>query len=156
MIRCFQLCGNRLGKALSYFRMTMPLCTKWGPYRNGLSKFVWKNLTGPHSPDLNSIEHLWDELERWLRARHNRPTSVPNLTNALVAEWKQVPAAMFQHLVESQKSGGYYSRKGGTNSILMPMILKWQVSKYIWSCSVCVFVCVYVFFVCVWVCVGKE
>jgi hypothetical protein len=25
----------------------------------------------------------------------------PNLTNALVAEWKQVPAAMFQHLVES-------------------------------------------------------
>ena len=30
-----------------------------------------------------------------------RPTSVPNLTNTLVAKWKQVPAAMFQHLVES-------------------------------------------------------
>jgi hypothetical protein len=26
---------------------------------------------------------------------------VPNLTKALVAEWKQVPAAMFQNLVES-------------------------------------------------------
>jgi hypothetical protein len=26
---------------------------------------------------------------------------VPDLTNALVAEWKQVPTAMFQHLVES-------------------------------------------------------
>ena len=26
---------------------------------------------------------------------------MPDLTNALVAEWKQVPAAMFQHLVES-------------------------------------------------------
>ena len=26
---------------------------------------------------------------------------LPDLTNALVAEWKQVPAAMFQHLVES-------------------------------------------------------
>jgi ribosome biogenesis protein Tsr3 len=26
---------------------------------------------------------------------------VLDLTNALVAEWKQVPAAMFQHLVES-------------------------------------------------------
>ncbi|KAM9473079.1 transcription activator BRG1-like [Salvelinus alpinus] len=53
------------------------------------------------SPDLNPIEHLWDELERRLRARPNRPTSVPDLTNALMAEWKQVPAAMFQHLVES-------------------------------------------------------
>ena len=29
------------------------------------------------------------------------PTSVPDLTNALVVEWKQVPAAMFQHLVDS-------------------------------------------------------
>ena len=26
---------------------------------------------------------------------------MPDLTNALVTEWKQVPAAMFQHLVES-------------------------------------------------------
>ena len=51
------------------------------------------------SPDL--IKHLWDELERRLRARHNHPTPVPNITNALVAECKEVPAAMFQHLVES-------------------------------------------------------
>ena len=53
------------------------------------------------SPDLNPIEHLWDELERRLRARPNCPTSAANLTSALVAEWKQIPAAMFQHLVES-------------------------------------------------------
>ena len=49
------------------------------------------------SHDLDPIEHLWDELE----ARPNCPTSVPNLTTDLVAEWKQVPSAMFQHLVES-------------------------------------------------------
>ena len=53
------------------------------------------------SPDLNSVEHLWDKLERHLRARPNCPTSVPDLSNALEAEWKQVPAAMFQHLAES-------------------------------------------------------
>ena len=35
------------------------------------------------------------------RARPNRPTSLPDLTEALVAEWKQIPTAMFQHLVES-------------------------------------------------------
>ena len=51
-------------------------------------------------PDLNPIEQLWDELESRLRARPTPPSSVPDLTNALVAEWKQVPAAMFLHLVE--------------------------------------------------------
>ena len=78
------------------------------------------------SPDLNPIEHLWDELERRLRARPNRPTSVPDLTNALVAEWKQISAAMFQHLVESlpRRVEPVIAAKGGTNSMLMPMILE--------------------------------
>ena len=53
------------------------------------------------SPDLNPIEHLWDELECRLRARPIHPTSVPDLTHALVAEWNQILAAMFQHLVKS-------------------------------------------------------
>ena len=67
------------------------------------------------SPDLNPIEHLWDELERRLRTRSNRPTSVPALTSALVVEWKQVPAAMFQHLVESLPRSGeaVIAAKGG-------------------------------------------
>jgi hypothetical protein len=57
---------------------------------------------GPaQNPDFNPIKHLWDDLERRLRAMSNRPTSVPDLTNTLVAEWKQDPAAMFQHLVDS-------------------------------------------------------
>jgi hypothetical protein len=49
------------------------------------------------SPDLNHIEHLYDELEHRLRVKPNRPTSVPN---ALMAEWKHVHAVMFQHLVD--------------------------------------------------------
>ena len=49
------------------------------------------------SPDPNPIKHLWDELERRLQARLNRPSSVSDLTNALVAEWNQEPAATFQH-----------------------------------------------------------
>jgi hypothetical protein len=58
-------------------------------------------LACTESPDLNPIKHLWDEFERWLRARLDRPTSVPDLTNAVVAGWMQVPAAMFWHLVQS-------------------------------------------------------
>ena len=44
----------------------------------GVEELNWPE----QSPDLNPIEHLWDELERRLRARPNRPTSVPDLINA--------------------------------------------------------------------------
>ena len=73
------------------------------------------------SPVFNPIKQLWDELERRLRARPNRPTSVPDLTHALVAEWKQVPAAMLQNQWKAFP-GGCYSSVGGNNSILMPII----------------------------------
>jgi hypothetical protein len=40
---------------------------------------------------------------------------MPELTNALVAEWKEVPAAMFQHLVESlpRRMEAVIAAKGG-------------------------------------------
>jgi hypothetical protein len=43
----------------------------------------------------------------------------------LAAEWKQVPAAMIQHLVESlpKRVEAVIAAKGG-DSILMPMILE--------------------------------
>ena len=73
MILCFQLCGNSLGKALSCFSMTMPPCTKciqiWF-VEIGVEELDWP----AQSPDLNPNE--WDELERRLRARPNRPTSL--------------------------------------------------------------------------------
>jgi hypothetical protein len=51
---------------------------------------------------------------------------MPNITNALLAEWKQVPTAMFQHLVESfpRIVEAVIAAKGETNSILIPMILE--------------------------------
>ena len=43
-----------------------------------------------------SVEELdWPAQSPDLNPRPNCPTSVPDLTNALLAEWKQVPAAMF-------------------------------------------------------------
>jgi hypothetical protein len=48
-----------------------------------------------------SIQKSIQNLTGLHRALTSTPSKVPDLTNALVAEWKQVPAAMFQHLVES-------------------------------------------------------
>jgi hypothetical protein len=51
---------------------------------------------------------------------------VPDLTNALVGEWKQVPVAMFQQLEESlpRRVTAVIAAKGANNSTLMPMILE--------------------------------
>jgi hypothetical protein len=89
------------------------------------------------------IKHLCDELERRLRARPNRPTLVPNLTNALVAEWIQVPVAMFQHLVESLpwRVEAVIAEKGpqlyiNVHDFGMRCIFDKQVSTYFLLCSV--------------------
>ena len=42
------------------------------------------------SPDLNPIEHLWDELEQAVRTRPSRPTSVCDLTNAHLENWSKI------------------------------------------------------------------
>ena len=52
-----------------------------------MSEFGVEELDWPaQSPDLNPIEYLWDKLEQRLRARPSSPTSVPDLTNALLEE----------------------------------------------------------------------
>ena len=128
-ILCFQLCNNHLGKAVSCYSMTMPPCTKRGPYRNGLSRSMWKNLTGLHraltstpSNTFGSPIHRhkcvksnggmnWNgDCEPGLIVQHQCTTSL-----MLVAEWKQEPAAMFQRLVESlpRRVEAVIAAKGG-------------------------------------------
>jgi hypothetical protein len=53
------------------------------------------------NPDLNPIEHLWDELEYLLHSRPQRPTSLTALITALQEEWAAFPPETFRHLVES-------------------------------------------------------
>jgi hypothetical protein len=53
------------------------------------------------SSDLNTLEHLWDELECRLRYRPQCPTSLNALATALQEEWAAILPEMFRHRVES-------------------------------------------------------
>ena len=43
------------------------------------------------SPDMNPIEHLWDELGRRVSRRDNQPINRETLIAALQEEWNNVP-----------------------------------------------------------------
>ncbi|KAJ8895101.1 hypothetical protein PR048_000426 [Dryococelus australis] len=53
------------------------------------------------SPDLNPIEHIWDELDRRVRAHQARPKSIAQLMEWLQEEWRRISLDILQTLVES-------------------------------------------------------
>lgn len=54
-----------------------------------------------YSPDLNPIEHAWDALQTRISQLPVAPTTLDELTDALVQEWAQIPNQVFQNLVLS-------------------------------------------------------
>ena len=52
------------------------------------------------SPDMNPIEHVWDELGRRVRARAARPETLQELQLALVEEWDNIDQNVIAHLIE--------------------------------------------------------
>lgn len=71
-------------------------CTKPAPKGN-FSEFGVAELAQSPDPHPHPIQHLWDEVER--------PTSMPDLNNALVTNWEQIPAVGFKSLVENLSRG---------------------------------------------------
>lgn len=70
------------------------------------------------SPDINPIEHMWDELERRLRARPQRPTTKSELFAVLQEEWNSIPASTYRKLVESlpRRVEDIIQAKGGSTA----------------------------------------
>jgi len=55
------------------------------------------------SPDLNPIEHLWENLDRRVRRRPNPPNNVNELGAALLEEWNNILQADINKLVLSMR-----------------------------------------------------
>lgn len=53
------------------------------------------------SPDMNPIEHLWDELKRRVRARVPAPRSLHEVRIAIEEEWNAIPQDFIVRLVSS-------------------------------------------------------
>ena len=70
------------------------------------------------SPDMNIIEHVWDYLEKKLRARKVKPSNKEQLWHILEEEWENIPVHFIRDLylnilrcVESlKKAKGSYTR----------------------------------------------
>ncbi|GIY68056.1 transposable element Tc1 transposase [Caerostris darwini] len=81
---------------------------------NGVHRMDWP----AQSPDLNPIENLWDALHRRIQGCTTRPKSLKELLCLLQAEWKKIPLAVIQRLVESMPRMVHSviaSRGGSTN-----------------------------------------
>ncbi|KAJ8865613.1 hypothetical protein PR048_033133 [Dryococelus australis] len=66
---------------------------------NNVRRLDWAT----QSLDLNPIEHLWNKLDRRVRARQARPKSIAQLMEWLQEEWRRIPVDVLQTLVESMR-----------------------------------------------------
>lgn len=63
--------------------------------RNHIEQLVWPSF----SPDMNPIEHLWDEIER--RMKKEQPKNENELKESLTRVWKGVEEEVLKKLVDS-------------------------------------------------------
>ena len=51
------------------------------------------------SPDMNSIEHLWDEVER--KMKKEQPKNAKELKESLIRVWESIEVVVLKKLVDS-------------------------------------------------------
>lgn len=90
---------------------TAAVVTNWLD-RHRIKRLKWP----PFSPDMNPIEHLWDEMER--RMQKEQPKNVKELKETLIRVWKGIEKEVVKKLTDSVpnrlneviKSKGYPTR----------------------------------------------
>ena len=64
---------------------------------NSIRSLPWPSS----SPDLNPIEHVWDEMGRRLNQRPQVASTFEQLEQWVTEEWRQIQQSFIDHLVES-------------------------------------------------------
>ncbi|GFT02608.1 transposable element Tc3 transposase [Trichonephila clavipes] len=64
--------------------------------REGIERLVWP----ARSPDLNTIENVWDALGRQVAGRNFPPTNKNTLIRALTEEWDKLPQQLLDNVVQ--------------------------------------------------------
>ncbi|KAK7092071.1 hypothetical protein V1264_009676 [Littorina saxatilis] len=64
---------------------------------------VNRMLWPANSPDLNPIDHMWDELCRRVQQHHPPPANLGQLLKWLQQEWNGVPRAFICNLIHSMR-----------------------------------------------------
>lgn len=80
----------------------------------GIESMDWP----PLSPDLNPIEHVWDNLKRRVRARNPAPANIEELKTALEEEWEALPQDLLVRVIRSMRNrmrAVIKARGGNTN-----------------------------------------
>uniref|UniRef100_A0AAZ3QBW0 Tc1-like transposase DDE domain-containing protein n=1 Tax=Oncorhynchus tshawytscha TaxID=74940 RepID=A0AAZ3QBW0_ONCTS len=98
------------------------------------------------SPDLNPIEHIWDLLDRKVRARAIPPRNIRELAGALVEEWGNISQQELANLMQSmrRRSTAVLNAAGGHTRyyllLLTPPPPHYSIyfSHVCGTCSVCV------------------
>ncbi|KAL7854203.1 hypothetical protein AOLI_G00210470 [Acnodon oligacanthus] len=66
---------------------------------SGVERMEWP----ASNPDLNPIEHLWNQLGRAVHARVTNTTTLADLQQMLVEEWEAIPQQCVTSLVTSMR-----------------------------------------------------
>lgn len=61
----------------------------------GIDRMEWP----AYSPDMNPIEHVWDMLHRAVQRRPNVPATLPELREAAIEEWRNLPQEDIDHII---------------------------------------------------------
>ncbi len=88
----------------------------------------------PQSPNLNSIEHLWDVVEQEILIMNVQPTNLQQLRDAIMSIWTKISEECFQHLVKSmpQKIRQFWRQKGVQPDTSKVYLIRWPVCVYIY------------------------
>ena len=100
VVESFEKLGMEEGE--QYFQQdndpkhTSRKATKWFDNK-GIQVLSWP----AQSPDLNSIEHLWEHLKQQLWKHSDPPKGAHELWDRLVDEWNGISPEVCQNLIES-------------------------------------------------------